>query len=521
MLAAQLLETVRQFLVANPPDGLESDFIVEFFANNTPTLVSIFELALSEQAPPTDERLDAENRGKWAGHNEKTIETWADNTAYHAWLFSRLLAHRPDLATAVQRLCETKGLSWETVRAESRLVYRPVPAVVDGVLVVYEADQNLEAELPGVITRTAFGEFAKAAYWSDDLSPELLSELAGSWFAQQFSLPSEPMDLSAHGDRLEELVTQTRLEGVLGDEVAERRLAVRLALLQAAGVVPDARRVSLPKPDPNLALSADELAEAMQSVPTGPGERQTANLAAVATLLAEPTIGDAKTLLKYTGWGGLTIEGVRSLLPANLAPDEKALIHEYYTPPNVALELSRVLSPLRGGLPRGPSGEILAIEPSAGVGRLVNAFSVPGWEAVNWTVIEYSALSASILRRARPDITVIQGSFEQWILSAGGRRADDEPRRADRDGSRPALTATGTTDGRRKARRHSLHRAKCRELRRRQVKMPRLATPRNRQPVARRRCQHATYGRAAARLVLAQPCERPTIAARLVAWMDS
>ena len=71
--------------------------------------------------------------------------------------------------------------------------------------------------------------------------------------------------------------------------------------------------------------------------------------------------------------------------------------------------LARVLRPF---LPNGP---LRALEPSAGIGRFVNALSLAGFEGVSWTAVEYSSVSAAILRALRPDVRVVEWSFERFV----------------------------------------------------------------------------------------------------------
>ena len=61
------------------------------------------------------------------------------------------------------------------------------------------------------------------------------------------------------------------------------------------------------------------------------------------------------------------------------------------------------------------NGKVIALEPSAGIGRFVHALSGPGYENVEWTAVEYSPISAAILAAMRPDIRVVQGSFESFV----------------------------------------------------------------------------------------------------------
>ena len=146
-----------------------------------------------------------------------------------------------------------------------------------------------------------------------------------------------------------------------------------------------------------------------------PKVRTEANLAAIRLLASGAAITLPKQrliLAGYTGWGGLSIERVADQLPVAWMPSSEALIHEYYTPPLLCFELARVLRPF---VARLSGSELRALEPSAGIGRFVNALSLQGYERVRWTAVEYSNVSAEILRHLRPDIRVIQGSFESFV----------------------------------------------------------------------------------------------------------
>jgi hypothetical protein len=101
-------------------------------------------------------------------------------------------------------------------------------------------------------------------------------------------------------------------------------------------------------------------------------------------------------------------------------PNEEALVHEFYTPTLLCQEVARLLRPWVDGLPLH-NKTVLALEPSAGIGRFINALSVPGFELLKWTAIEYSRPSAAILQRFRPDINLVSSSFEEWVASFGGR----------------------------------------------------------------------------------------------------
>ena len=157
-----------------------------------------------------------------------------------------------------------------------------------------------------------------------------------------------------------------------------------------------------------------------------PARRTAANLAAM-TLLARRSPGalsdaDLRVLLGYSGWGGLSIEEAAGKFPPGVpVPDPAGLIHEFYTPSRVCRAVAAAVQPWLGSLVRG--GEILALEPSAGIGRFIHAFTGAGFEAIRWHAAEMSPLSAAILRAARPDVALYEGPFEGWV--AGHAHAVD------------------------------------------------------------------------------------------------
>jgi hypothetical protein len=121
--------------------------------------------------------------------------------------------------------------------------------------------------------------------------------------------------------------------------------------------------------------------------------------------------------------GRLSIEAVADQIPVGFpAPEARGLIHEYYTPTSVAREVARVVRPL---LPRLPNedGDVLAFEPSAGIGRFVQALRGPGVEDVRWMAVEWSELSARMLQALRLDLDVYQGPFERWVRERGSEYA--------------------------------------------------------------------------------------------------
>ena len=154
-----------------------------------------------------------------------------------------------------------------------------------------------------------------------------------------------------------------------------------------------------------------------------PAQRTAANLAAMQIAASKHpekmTEADRQVLARYSGWGGLSIEAVAEQFPTGFpAPDPSGLIHEYYTPTVVTEAVAEVVRPRLPDL-AGSNGVVLALEPSAGIGRFVRSLSGPGFETLRWLVVERSQLSARILSAVRPDLAVYQSTFEGWVTEHG------------------------------------------------------------------------------------------------------
>lgn len=166
----------------------------------------------------------------------------------------------------------------------------------------------------------------------------------------------------------------------------------------------------------------------------GTRRRTDANLAAMRVLArgGPQTEADWTALAQYSGWGGLSLTAVQDKVPQGLPmPDERGLIHEYYTPTAVATSIARIVAPLLPSLPRMEGADeptLAALEPSAGIGRLMRAVQPHSSVSVQWSAIEYSQLSAAVLQwlvqRLGPKIrcTVEHSSFEAFVA----RRAQNQ-----------------------------------------------------------------------------------------------
>ena len=153
-------------------------------------------------------------------------------------------------------------------------------------------------------------------------------------------------------------------------------------------------------------------------------KRTRANLAAMNVLWARAdgtnmTDDDRRTVAGYSGWGGLSIKEAASQFPVGLpVPDPQGLIHEFYTPAVVAQAVARVVGPLLPGL-TGDNGRVLALEPSAGIGRFIRAMNRGPFDVVDWKAVEYSELSALALAAVVPGLDLYHGPFERWIREHG------------------------------------------------------------------------------------------------------
>jgi hypothetical protein len=161
--------------------------------------------------------------------------------------------------------------------------------------------------------------------------------------------------------------------------------------------------------------------------------RTEANLQAMRLVLSkepgELTAEDLQILAQYSGWGGLSIEGVKAMIPAELMPESFGLIHEYYTPTVIAESIAELLCPLLPEL-AGNDGIVRALEPSAGIGRLIRAFNARRCLALEvggqikkiaWTAVEFSKVSSTLLRALRPDVDLYHMPMERWIREEGSR----------------------------------------------------------------------------------------------------
>lgn len=163
------------------------------------------------------------------------------------------------------------------------------------------------------------------------------------------------------------------------------------------------------------------------------GQRELANLEAMRIVASkkpgEMTPAERRAILRYSGWGGLSIDKHRGQFPPGMEPETFGLIHEYYTPTVVCEAIAQRICPLIPGL-AGHDGIIRGLEPSAGIGRMVRALSsptCPAGDKISWITVEFSKVSSAIWQAMRPDVKNYQMSFERFVAEHGAsirRRAN-------------------------------------------------------------------------------------------------
>ncbi len=139
------------------------------------------------------------------------------------------------------------------------------------------------------------------------------------------------------------------------------------------------------------------------------------------------TAEERRTVLGYSGWGGLSIEAVMDQFPPGLVPDDFALAHEYFTPPRVAENIADLVCRWLADL-AGHDGIVRALEPSVGIGRMILAngpprclVTDPRYKETRWTAVELSEVSAKMFAAMRPDVELFSMSLERWMSEHAAR----------------------------------------------------------------------------------------------------
>ena len=148
-------------------------------------------------------------------------------------------------------------------------------------------------------------------------------------------------------------------------------------------------------------------------------QRTEANLAAMRVLSKgkDPSKLNQRELAKisrYSGWGGLEIKKVgEQKWPAGVErPSKRGLINEYYTPTTISSEIARVVAGLISSLPKNLEGRVTALEPSAGIGRFLEATAAL---PLDWHAVELMKLSHDILEARFQQAKTYNMSFEEFV----------------------------------------------------------------------------------------------------------
>jgi hypothetical protein len=162
--------------------------------------------------------------------------------------------------------------------------------------------------------------------------------------------------------------------------------------------------------------------------------RREANLKAMRMVLSKEasdfTAAERQILAGYSGWGGLSIEKVESQLPREIVPETFGLIHEYYTPSSDRQGARRDAVPAARRARRAPTVWCRALEPSAGIGRLIRGFSPrrasrsrPAARSRRSSGPPSNSRRSArrLLRALRPDVDLYHMPFERWIREESAR----------------------------------------------------------------------------------------------------
>lgn len=151
--------------------------------------------------------------------------------------------------------------------------------------------------------------------------------------------------------------------------------------------------------------------------PTTRKARMAANLAALKILSErEPPYApaDVEVIRQFSGFGGLSVKELLPQWPPNIPPPSpRALLDEYYTPPVVA-DAMKALARERLNTVLDENGHVLALEPSAGIGRLLMQD-----QRLTWVAVEISKVSSRLLRGVFPGVQTYNQPFELFFAEHG------------------------------------------------------------------------------------------------------
>jgi len=202
-------------------------------------------------------------------------------------------------------------------------------------------------------------------------------------------------------------------------------LVANVAAKRPGGLAPRLVAAYFRRERPRLLPLLDKLAPYYEiprpKIPTTPKARTTANLAALDLLVAidggeKVGLRKASRILgQFSGWGGLSIEKNKDRFPPDYIQEVIALAHEWYTPYSVTDAIARTLAPYLQGI-SDRTGRLKCLEPSAGVGRFIDAFNRAATNvSLQWHAVELNKAAARIIRQVHPNTDVFEGPFEEYL----------------------------------------------------------------------------------------------------------
>jgi hypothetical protein len=381
---AEALEKMLPAWRAGLPADYAADFIDEFVARNQTVLLALVERALTTRR--VKRGLLPRNPAEFAAYGKLVPRERARDAEPDDEVLRQLLEFTNSSRKAKDRVArEVAGYLYARRRAEAMVLRREgwdaVPMMVrDPALVIVEADQAIAVM-------------------------DVMREVSvASGFVRARELRNDLAKIYKHIGEVSSDINEPRLE----------RFALALwSRIRGAAPTPAVPAFETPPDERDRKWRTEANLEAMQTVLTvKPGELTGADLQKIA---------------RYSGWGGLSIESVQDRIPKELVPESFGLIHEYYTPTAIADAIVELLCPLLPEL-AGNDGVLRALEPSAGIGRLIRAFTPKRCLALEaggqikqmkWTAVEFSQVSARLLRALRPDIDLYHMPFERWARDEG------------------------------------------------------------------------------------------------------
>jgi hypothetical protein len=328
---AEALEKLLPAWRAGLPADYAADFIDEFVARNRAVLLALVDRALTTRR--VKRGLLPRNAAEFAAYGKLVPRERARDAEPDDEVLRQLLEFTNTSRKAKDRVArEVAGYLYARRRAEAMVLRREgwdaVPMMLrDPALVIVEADQAIAVM-------------------------DVMREVSvASGFVRARELRNDLAKIYKHIGDVSSDINEPRLE----------RFALALwSRIRGAAPTRPSRRSRL-RPTSG----------------TRRGERRPTSRPCRPCSTVKPgelTGEDLQKIARYSGWGGLSIERVQDRIPKELVPESFGLIHEYYTPTVIAESIAELLCPLLPEL-AGNDGVVRALEPSAGIGRLIRAFS--------------------------------------------------------------------------------------------------------------------------------------------------